>query len=97
MGASYSHLNDAERATVMVVRDAGCGVRTMARRLSRAASTISREVRRQPYFATLPYEATRAADHAHWQSCQSRNRHKLRPGGALPGAGIRSNRLGAMP
>jgi IS30 family transposase len=83
MGASYSHLNDAERATTMVMRDAGCGVRTMARRLSRAASTISREVRRQPYFATLPYEATRAADHAHWQSCQSRNRRKLRPGGAL--------------
>src|SRR5271166_5406470 len=83
MGECYSHLNDAERAAVMVMQEAGSGVRAIARRLLRSPSTISRELRRQPYFDQLPYEATRASAHAHWQRCRSGNRCKLRPGGAL--------------
>jgi IS30 family transposase len=49
----------------------------------RSPSSISREIRRQPCHGQLPYEATRAAAHAHSQSWQSRNRRKLRPGSAL--------------
>jgi transposase, IS30 family len=44
---------------------------------------VNRDIRRQPCHGQLPYEATRAASHAHWQRCQSRNRRKLRPGSSL--------------
>ncbi len=97
MGERYSHLNDAERATIMVMHTDGRSVRAIARRLWRSPSTISREIRRQPYFGRLPYEATRAAAHAHWQRCQSRNRRKLHPGEPLFAAVAQRLRQGWSP
>jgi IS30 family transposase len=83
MGAKYSHLTATERVTIMLMRQDGAGVRRIARVLHRDPGTISRELRRQPDHGTLPYEATRAVAQAFWQSRQSRNRAKLRPGNAL--------------
>lgn len=97
MGEHYGHLNDAERATIMVMLEHGAGVRAIARKLSRSPSTVSREIRRQPYHGALPYEATRAAAHAHWQRCQSRNRRKLAAGGALFATVARRLRQGWSP
>jgi len=97
MGEHYSHLAAAERAAIMLLRRDGTGVRQIARKLKRSPSTISREIRRQPYHGRLPYEASRAEAQAFWQSRQSRNRRKLRPGGALFEAVARHLRQGWSP
>jgi len=44
--SGYSHLTSAERDAIADLRAAGAGLRTIARELGRAASTISRELRR---------------------------------------------------
>jgi IS30 family transposase len=83
MGEYYRHLVAEERAGIMLMGMVGLSVRAIARTLNRHPSTISRELRRQPYHGRLPYEATRAGDYAFWQSRRSRNRRKLRAGTAL--------------
>jgi IS30 family transposase len=97
MGEQYSHLNATERAAIMLLRSDGKTVRQIARKLNRDPSTISREIRRQPYHGRLPYEATRAEAQAFWQSRQSRNRRKLRPGEALFETVARQLRQGWSP
>ena len=47
MGRQYSHLSSEERAVLQVERDNGIGIRAIARRLGRSASTLSREIKRQ--------------------------------------------------
>jgi IS30 family transposase len=42
----YPHLSSAERDAIADLRAAGASLRTIARELGRAASTISRELRR---------------------------------------------------
>lgn len=42
----YFHLTTQERAVVMTMRDDQCSVRTIAKRLDRSPSSISREIRR---------------------------------------------------
>lgn len=42
----YCHLTTQERAVVMTMRDDQCSVRTIAKRLGRSPSSISREIRR---------------------------------------------------
>lgn len=42
----YFHLTTQERAVVMTMRDDQCSVRTIAKRLGRSPSSISREIRR---------------------------------------------------
>ena len=63
---SGRYLSFAEREEIALLRARGCGVREIARRLGRAASTISRELRRNA--ATrgggLEYRATTAQWHA---------------------------------
>src|SRR3954462_15826885 len=63
---SERYLSFAEREELALLRARGCGVRETARRLGRAASTISRELRRNA--ATrgggLEYRATTAQWHA---------------------------------
>lgn len=83
MGASYSRLSSTERVTIMLMLRGGEGMRGIARSLGRHASTISREVRRQPDHGALPYMATRAEGHAFAMRVRCRNPRKLRPGGAL--------------
>jgi len=83
MVAGYKRLSVTDRVTIMLRRRDGHGVRSIARLLGRDPGTISREVSRQPYHGTLPYEATRAEAHAFAGSRRCRNRRKLRPGEAL--------------
>src|SRR5438874_7015012 len=83
MGVVYVRLRPEERATIMLMRRDGQAARAIARLLGRAASTISRELRRQAEHGKLPYEATRAAARAFAESRRCRNRRKLRPGEAL--------------
>ncbi len=42
----YSHLTTQERAVIMTMRDDLCSIRSIAKRLFRSASTISREIKR---------------------------------------------------
>lgn len=65
MGEIYSHLNDAERATLMLMLSNGHSQAAIARTLKRSASTISRERRRQRDLGALPDEASRAGAHAY--------------------------------
>jgi IS30 family transposase len=44
----YTHLTTQERAVVMTMRDDQCSIRSIAKRLCRAPSSISRELRRVP-------------------------------------------------
>jgi len=60
------YLSFAEREEIALLRVQGCGAREIARRLSRAASTISRELRRNAATRSggLEYRATMAQWHA---------------------------------
>src|SRR5437660_5044179 len=83
MGKSYCRLSATERVTIMLMLRDGRGVNEIARTLGRRPSTISREIRRQPYDGRLPYEATRAEDHAFAMRWRCRNKRKLRADSAL--------------
>ncbi|WP_206664862.1 helix-turn-helix domain-containing protein, partial [Dankookia rubra] len=63
---SERYLSLAEREEIALLRAQGCGVRETARRLGRAASTISRELRRNAATrcGNLEYRATTAQWHA---------------------------------
>jgi hypothetical protein len=54
----YTHLNAQERAIVMTMRDDQCSIRIIAKRLGRAPSSISRELRRAPGYGA--YDANLA-------------------------------------
>jgi IS30 family transposase len=81
---SERHLLFAEREEIALLRARGCGVRETARRLGRAASTISRELRRNA--ATrgggLEYRATTAQWHAE-RAARRPKRAKLAANAAL--------------
>jgi len=47
MGKHYSHLSSEERAVLQIELGNGASVRSIARRLNRSASTLSRELDRQ--------------------------------------------------
>jgi IS30 family transposase len=83
MGTNYSRLSQTERVTIMLMRREGEGVRSIARSLARHASTISRELKRQPEHGVLPYMATRAEGHAFAMRVRCRNKRKLHPEDAL--------------
>src|SRR5262249_29746397 len=63
---SGRYLSFAEREEIAILRARGCGVREIARRLDRAASSISRELRRNAATrgGCLDYRATTAQWHA---------------------------------
>ena len=61
---SGRYLLFAEREEIAILRAKGCGVREIARRLGRSASTISRELRRNAVTRGGEYRATRAQWHA---------------------------------
>jgi IS30 family transposase len=63
---SGRYLSFAEREEIALLRAGGCGVRAIARRLDRSASTISRELRRNAATrgGRLDYRATTAQWHA---------------------------------
>src|SRR4051795_12780840 len=63
---SGRYLSFAEREEIAILRAGGCGVREIARRLGRAPSTISRELRRNAATRSggFEYRATTAQWHA---------------------------------
>ena len=80
MGKQYCHLNSEERAMLQIEVSNGASIRSIARRLSRSASTLSRELGRQ---AESTYVARLAAQR--YQRCRrhSVRRHKIVEGSAL--------------
>lgn len=82
---SYNHLRIEERAVLEVMRYEGYGVRAISRRLGRAPSTVSRELRRneEGLFGPKPYVAKQASHRAHALSVKARCRRKLSYDGAL--------------
>ncbi|MES1930955.1 Integrase catalytic subunit [Salinisphaera dokdonensis CL-ES53] len=95
MGGHYEHLGAEERGTIMALRSQGSGVREIARVLTRAPSTILRELRRngdqlgrrKPIIGRplrVPgYDARRAGERARRLRRKRRVARKLDPGGPL--------------
>jgi len=83
MGVCYEHLSYVDRLAIDEGRRAGLSLRAIARRLNRAPSTISREVRRMgPYIPG--YIPAHALHEALWRrSASRRGRRKLIAGSPL--------------
>src|SRR5471030_2857483 len=62
MPRNYIHLTPQDRAVVMLMRDDQCSIRSIAKRLCRSASTISRELKRAD--AAGVYDASHAQTQA---------------------------------
>ena len=91
MGNRYSHLAAEERGKLEALLSLGLSQREIARRLGRASSTISRELRRNGRRKQghrmgrppRPYEAIRASRRAARLQRRPRRRRKLHAGSAL--------------
>ena len=83
MGLCYEHLSYVERLEIDAGRRARLSLRAIARRLHRAPSTISRELRRMgPYVPG--YSPAQALHMALWRRAENRRgRRKLVPGSPL--------------
>lgn len=77
----YTHLTTQERAVVMTMRDDQCSIRSIARRLGRAPSSISRELRRAP--GSGAYDANLAHQQSYARRIAPRRTPKLHVDGAL--------------
>ncbi len=83
MGACYEHLSYVERLSIDEGRRCGLSIRAIARRLGRAPSTVSRDIRRIEPWQTH-YDAPPAFFNAlHRRSHSRRGRRKLIPGSPL--------------
>lgn len=71
MSRTYHHLSAEERALIMIERQNGSSLRSIARRLGRSPATVSRELRR---VGTAAYDATQAA-----QGYRARRQRSRRP------------------
>jgi IS30 family transposase len=78
----YTHLTIQERAVVMTMRDDQCSIRSIAKRLCRAPSSISRELQRTPS-DTQVYDANLAHLQSEARRLMPRRRPKLEAGGVL--------------
>src|SRR6202167_5335473 len=83
---SGRYLSFAEREEIALLRAQGCNVREVARRIGRAASTISRELRRNAATRSggLEYRATTAQWHA------ERSARRPKPGKLAENAALRA-------
>ena len=80
MRRTYHHLSPEDRAMIMIERQNGSSLRSIARRLGRSPSTLSRELRRA---GPGMYDATRAAEGYRERRGASRRSLLLTPGTAL--------------
>ena len=78
MGTNYDQMSAEERASIMLMRDEGCSLRAMARKLHRAPSTISRELARNRTESGT-YDARQAGIQARRQRFKTRRTSKLAP------------------
>ncbi len=81
MAKTYQHLTTQERAVVMTMRGDLCSIRSIAKRLCRSASTISRELERSSTGAV--YDANLAHAQCQARRIVPRRLPKLRRDGAL--------------
>ena len=80
MGRQYSHLSSEERAVLQVEVSDGASIRSIARRLKRSASTLSRELGRQEGAA---YVARRAGERYRLRRKSSVRRRRIVEGNEL--------------
>lgn len=78
----YTHLTIQERAVVMAMCDDQCSIRSIAKRLCRAPSSISRELRRAPVKSNA-YDANLAHLQSQARRLMPRRTAKLRTDGHL--------------
>jgi IS30 family transposase len=78
----YTHLTTQERAVVMTMRDDQCSIRSIAKRLCRAPSSINRELRRAPAGSHI-YDANLAHLQSEARRMLPRCTPKLETGGVL--------------
>ena len=84
MAKIYQHLTTQERAVVMTMRADLCATRSIAKRLCRSASTISREPKRTSGGGV--YDANLAHAQCHARRLLPRRLPKLHTDGALFGS-----------
>ena len=82
MPKNYTHLTTQERAVIMTMRDDQCSIRFIAKRLCRAPSSISRELRRAPAGFHV-YDANLAHLQSEVRRVIPRRTPKLETGGVL--------------
>ena len=80
MSRTYHHLSPEDRAVIMIERQNGSSLRSIASRLGRSPSTVSRELQRAGPGA---YDATHAAQAYRDRRSASRCPRSLIPGTAL--------------
>lgn len=80
MGKHYSHMSSEERAMIQIEIENGSSLRSVARRLGRSASSVSRELARNPMPEGAFYEAASAARNDHERRTRSVRRRKLLEG-----------------
>ena len=102
MEMGYRHLTEHERVVIMLMRKSGESCRAIGRQLSRAPSTISREVRLHAAWpgvsaGSLPYDSARAHSGAFFRRAQCRPRRKLNRDGVLFSHVWRELRAGCSP
>ena len=81
MPRTYTHLTTQDRAVVMTMRDDECSIRSIAKRLCRSPSTISRELQRTTGSAV--YDAGRAHQQSETRRVVPRRTRKMHPDGTL--------------
>lgn len=81
MSRIYTHLTTQERAVVITMRDDQCNIRSIAKRLGRAPSSISRGLRRAP--GSGAYDANLAHQQSHARRIAPRRMPKLHVDAAL--------------
>jgi IS30 family transposase len=77
----YTHLTTQDRAVVMTMRDDLCSIRSIAKRLCRSPSTISRELKRT--VCTSTYNAGDAHRQSEARRIAPRRIRKMHPDGTL--------------
>jgi IS30 family transposase len=83
MQTHYKHLGPEERATLMLMRQDGHSLTTIAQQLKRSASTLSRELRRNSITTDQPYDAAKAGRRARAKLFAPRKTKKLAAGSHL--------------
>ena len=83
MGKHYSHLSPEERAMIQIDLGNGSSLRSVARRLGRSPSSVSRELARNRAPADAGYDATTAANNYRVRRSHSVRHRKLVEGQPL--------------
>ena len=81
MSRTYHHLSPEERAVIMIERQNGSSLRSIAYRLGRSPSTLSRELQRagpEAYDATRAAQGYRGRRSCHVRTVRSRLRNRSR-------------------